>query len=306
MRTTIRHGLSVVIAASSVGVLGMGLGACLDDYTVLPPDAGASPGVDSAPPPAQEAGPIAPEAGTDATPGTDAEAGGPKTHCDTVMPPAMANQFLCADFDSLLLSKGWDDVMRNNGGTAEKTMDVAFSAPFALAANASGSNSAGVLTWKRSAPTAFLDAMAVFRLNPGMLGGVAPASQGVIELLTISTTNASVTFGYSRGSTVFDTTGAAYTGYFVNVATFGSGAAAVQRNKVNNVPANVWTEVKLTWESSGKTNLFYDNANVLGIAGTGSNDTQVSFRLGAVGNGGVVGAMPVHRFDDVELSIHRQ
>jgi hypothetical protein len=179
-----------------------------------------------------------------------------------------------------LPGKGWDDVMRKNGGTADKTTDVAVSMPNAMVANALGTGSEGAFYWKRSGANPFIEASAVFHINPTTLAGVLAPSSGVLQL------------------------GAQYIGYFMENTTFG-GAAAITRHKIATPLApNVWTEVKLVWEAAGKFNLFYNDINVLGISGFSTADTMVGFRLGAFASGNM-GPMPVHRFDDVRLSIRR-
>jgi hypothetical protein len=303
MRDTVRRALFVAFTASICGTAGMGLSACLEDYTVLPPDAGGGPaGFDSSMPPGQEAGPT-PDAGADV--GSDADAAMPRTHCDDVVAPVGAAQFLCADFDSPLLSKGWDKVERTDGGTAEKTQQVATSPPNALVTTTTGFAYA-TLTWEAKAAKAFSEATALFQINPTQLAGVMPAASGVVELVHITTSNGSVTFGYSRGSSTIEPTGAQYYGYYVSNAAFG-GAAAIQYYPITTVqlPTTTWTEVKITWEAGGKLNVYYNNINVLGVGGFGSMDTNVSFRLGAYASGDTGPVMPAHRFDDVVLSVRR-
>ena len=198
--------------------------------------------------------------------------------------------------------KGWDAITRTDGGTAEKTTDVAISNPNALSTNAQGFGAEGALTWRRNGPMTFTEATAIFHINPGVIGGVAPPSSGTLELMAMTTSNASVTFGHSRGSTEFD--GNPYYGYFMYNAAFG-GAAALNRYKIaTSLVPDSWTEVKVVWEAAGKFNVFYNGINVLGISGFGSTDTSVSFRLGATASGNAQ-LMPVHRFDDIELSIRR-
>ncbi len=302
MRKTAR--LLLLASLVSTGT-GFGLVACLDDYKVLPPatDSGALPGSDSSTtPPVDFGGSTDGSTGTDSAVAPDVDAGPAPTHCDGVIAPPGAVDFLCADFDSPVLEKGWDSVTRTDGGLAEQSMAVATSQPFSLVTNTVGFGSA-TLSWKKSGAVAFTEATTVVQVNPGQLGGVAPPSTGTMELVHMTTSNASVTFGYSRGSTEFD--GAQYTGYFIYNAAFG-GAAAISRTKITAVQLipNVWTEVKIVWGSDGKLNVFYNNINVLGINGFSTNDTAVTFRLGASA-GGDVGAMPVHRFDDARMSIRR-
>ena len=302
---TLFGGLSTRLAVASVAcgaclVGGAALVAC-EDFNVLPPVTDSGPGFDSSTPPTEEAGPKA-DAGADADAGS--ETGPPQTYCDSVAPPVGSVHFLCADFDSPLIGKGWDDVTRKVGGMVDKTTDVAVSMPNALLATAKGVGSEGTLTWKRIGANRFTEATAIFSINPTILAGVALPSAGVLELLHITTTNGSITFGYSRGSTDFDVTGARYTGYYVSNAAFG-GAAAIMRYKVPTaLDPQVWTEVKLAWEASGKFNLSYNGINVLGIAGFSTMDTSVSFRLGAYADGDL-GIMPQHRFDNVGFSIRR-
>lgn len=288
---------SVVMAAGGTVV------ACFDDYRVgdVATDA-ATTGPDSATTSPPDGGSSTNDAATDAPPtGNDAEAGPPPTFCDGVIPPANVVNFLCADFDSLVLGKGWDDVTRLNGGTIDKNNAVAFSPPSSMVANALGTGSNGSLTWKKVGAQRFVEATALFQINPGILGGVVPPSQGTLDLVHITTTNASVTLGLSRGAT-FE--GAAYFGYFMGTAAFG-GAAALTNYKIPTaIDANVWTEVRITWEAGGKLNVFFGGQNVLGVAAYASNDTSVTFRVGAVARGNM-GAMPVHRFDNVQLGIRR-
>lgn len=304
MRTT-RTRLNRLLFASAVaGLAAVGLLACFEDFKVLQPETDAAPQVDSATPQVDSATPPA-EGGLDAA--VDGEAGPKTTHCDGVAAPVGVNpgDFLCADFDSPMLMKGWDNITRTDGGVIEKTMDVAVSPPNALSTTASGSFGQGTLTWKKNGAQKFTGATAVFHINPSVLGGVVPAAQGTLELVHITTSNASVTFGYSRGSNDFGGP-PGYIGYFVNVAAFG-GAAAIQRFKITAVQLdpNVWTEVRLTWEAaSGIVAVAYNNNKIFSQTGFSSLDTSVSFRLGAYGSGDV-GIMPLHRFDDVELSIRR-
>ena len=205
---------------------------------------------------------------------------------------------------SPLLSKGWDSITRTDGGVIEKTSDVAVSQPNAMSTTASGSFGQGTLFWRKGAAQRFTEATAVFQINPTVLGGVVPAATGTLELMHITTSNASVTFGYSRGSNDFGGP-PGYYGYFVNVAAFG-GAAAIQRFKITGAPLepNVWTEVKVSWEATGSVIVLYNKTKIFSETGFSSLDTSVSFRLGAYAAGNV-GVMPFHRFDDVALSIRR-
>ncbi len=292
------------IAAALAGAAAVGLLACLEDFKVLPPGAAdAASQVDSASPPVDGAAP--PVDGAVDSP-TDPDAGPKPTRCDGVVPPVGVNagDFLCADFDSPMLGKAWDSVFRSDGGTIEKTSDVAVSQPNAMTTTARGSFSEGTMLWKKGGPQAFSQATAAFHINPSILGGVVPAADGLLELMRISTSNASVTFGFSRGSNDFG--GAPYYGYFVNVSAFG-GAAAIKRFTISTVQldANVWTAVKLIWEAAtGNVVVLYNNNKIFSETGFSSLDTVVSFRLGAFAAGDV-GIMPAHRFDDVELSIRR-
>jgi len=176
-------------------------------------------------------------------------------------------------------------------------------APFAFLTNAEGFGAQGALTWAKTGAKAFTGATAVFHINPSQLGGLAPASPGTLELVEITTNNALVTFGYSRGSSMID--GAPYIGYYIANAAFG-GAAALNNYKITAVQlvVDVWTEVKLSWLSSGQFDVSYNGINVLSQSGFGSNATKVTFRVGAFASGNAQ-MMPPVRLDDVELSIRR-
>jgi hypothetical protein len=292
---------STLLVAAAATASSAALFACLDGYRVAQDEADAASGVDASPAgPGEGGGPT--DSGADSAPARDAEAGPPGTFCDGVVAPPGVTDFFCADFDAPLLAKGWDDKTTTNGGTLDKTTAVAVSQPSALVATAFGTGSEGTLTWKKAGAKKFLEATAVLQINPSVLGGVAPPSQGTLELVHITTTNASVTFGVSRGSTSID--GNPYVGFYITTAAFG-GAAALKNAVVSTaLAANTWTDVKLVWASTGKVDLFYNGISVFSDSGFGSQDTSVSFRVGARARGDL-GAMPAHRFDDVQLGVRR-
>lgn len=303
MRITRTRLIRGLFAAAATGAAAVSLLACLGDFNVLPPETDAASKVDSATPPIDGTTPPG-DGGFDAR--DDGDAGPRPTRCDGVATPVGVNpgDFLCADFDSPVLSKAWDSVIRTDGGVIEKTSDVAVSQPSAMSTTASGFGQATLL-WRKGGAQRFTEATAVFQINPSVLAGVAPPATGTLELMHITTSNASVTFGYSRGSNDFGGP-PGYYGYYVNVAAFG-GAAAIQRFKITGAPLdpNVWTEVTVTWEAAGGSVIvLYNKTKIFSETGFSSLDTSVSFRLGAYAAGNV-GVMPLHRFDDVALSIRR-
>ena len=299
MRSLVRRSFFVALVAVSAGA---GLLACLEDFKVLAPTADSgTPGVDSSISPVPEAGPGIDSATPDAS--VDADAGRPPTHCDSVVAPAGSADFFCADFDSMLLAKGWDSVGRTDGGTADQTNVVAVSPPFSFLSNVQGFGAQATLNWAKTGAKAFSEATAIFHINPSQLGGVAPASPGTVELVEITTNNALVSFGFSRGSSMID--GSPYYGYYIANAAFG-GAAALVNYKITSAQlvVDVWTEVKLSWLANGHFDVSYNGISVLSQAGFDSNATKVSFRVGAYANGNAQ-VIPAARLDDVELSIRR-
>lgn len=239
--------------------------------------------------------------------GEDADAAKPKTYCDDFVPPVGADQFFCADFDSLVLGKGWDNAQRSDGGTLEKSSDLFVSAPNSMLTAAVGGPADGYFVWKRAGAKAFDQAIARFKINPGQIGGLSAPTETLLQLAEIRTSNALVAFGYSRGATGFQDAPSSSTqhfGYYVSNAAFG-GAAILQKFRITQaLPPNVWTGVDITWEKDGKINVSYNNLSVFAKAGFPSNDTVVTFNIGAqLGTNG--GVMPPHHMDNVELSIRR-
>jgi hypothetical protein len=299
-----RTSLVVVIAAAACA--SSVVAACVGDEPVpttdasTPPADAATPVVDSATGPgdssADTSTPVVDSSTTDAT---DAA----KTFCDGQIAPVGFADFFCADFDGAgPFDQGFTSKNQSDGGILARTTAVAFSDPASLLTSGGGVNRIGSLSWKKTGPTAFTQAVLTVRVNPDILGGVIAPNTGSVKLLEIITSNALVSLRYTAGGTVDGQ--ANYTGYYFRAAAFGGAAALNEMRITTNLAANSWTNVKLSWAANGTASISYNEVAVFNTSAFGSVDTAITFTVGSEGSG-TTGGVPPYRYDNAMFAIRR-
>lgn len=226
-----------------------------------------------------------------------------KTFCSTQIAPVGFTDFFCADFDGTgPVEEGFTNKTLSDGGVLSRTTAVAYSAPNALFTSALGTNRVGTLSWRKTGGATFTQAVLTARVNPDILGGVVPPGTGDVKLLEITSSNALAAVYYTAGGSVGGT--ANYTGYYYEGRAFGGGVALKQFPITTRLTSSTWTEVKLTWASTGAVTVAYNGVTVFTDSGFSSTDTALTFTVGSAGSG-TTGAVPPHRFDDVMFAIRR-
>lgn len=226
-----------------------------------------------------------------------------KTFCDSQVAPVGFTDFFCADFDGPgPVEQGFTTKNLSNGGTITKTTAVAFSDPASMVTSAFGPNRVGSLTWRKTGAANFTQATATARINPDLLGGVAPSNTGTVKLLEIKTSNALVALRYTAGATIDGR--ASYTGYFFEAAAFGTAAARTEKIIPTGLATSTWTNVKLTWASTGAVSVSYNDVAIFTDNTFGSTDSALAFMVGAEGTG-TTGPVGPYRFDNVAFAVRR-
>ncbi len=280
--------------------------ACVGDDPILAGGEDAStPAPDSATPvdssvtPATDAG--VDSAVLDANVPDTADAA--KTFCSSQIAPVGFTDFFCADFDGPgPVEQGFTTKNLSDGGTLSKTTEVAFSDPASLLTSAFGANRVGSLTWRKTGGANFTQATATARINPGVLGGVAPPNTGTVKLLEIKTSNALVALRYTAGDTIDGR--ANYTGYYFEALAFGGAAARTEKVISTGLATSTWTNVKLDWASTGTVSISYNDVAIFTQTTFGSTDSALSFTVGAEGSG-TTGPVGPYRFDNVMFAVRR-
>ncbi len=230
-----------------------------------------------------------------------------KRHCETVTKPLAPTEFFCADFDGPDASEGWTNTFRTDGGTLDLTTSAFVSAPQGLVAhpaNGIGNGSGPQLQWSAAGAENFVKAELRAHMNPTAPGGLTSYT-GIIKLLEVTTTNALVGFYFSNGSDLASTPAQNnYVGYFIKAAAFGGAAVQADYPVTTALATTTWTDVKLTWQASGQTDLSYNAVSVFNKALFGSTDTSLTFSVGAASSGNVIEPTQM-RFDDIEITLDR-
>lgn len=226
-----------------------------------------------------------------------------KTFCDTQVAPVGFTDFFCADFDGPgPVEQGFTTKNLSDGGAVTKTTAVAFSDPASMVTSALGANRIGSLTWRKTGAANFTQATATARINPDLLGGVVPPNTGTVKLLEIKTSNALVALRYTAGATIDGR--ASYTGYYFEAAAFGGAAARTEKVITTGLAASTWTNVKLTWASTGAVSVSYNDVAIFTDTTYGSTDSALVFTVGAEGSG-TTGPVGAYRFDNIAFAVRR-
>ena len=290
----------VIAAATCVGSL---VAACVGDEPVPTTDASTSTPVDATTPVDSSTPPA--DSSTDTSkPVVDsgADATG-KTFCDGQIAPVGFADFFCADFDGPgPFDQGFTSKNQSDGGILARTTAVVFSDPASLLTSGGGVNRVGSLSWRKTGPAAFTQAVLTVRVNPDILGGVVAPNTGSVKLLEITTSNALVSLRYTAGGTVDGQ--ANYTGYFFRASAFGGAAALTEMRIATNLAANSWTNVKLSWAADGAASVSYNEVAVFNTSTYGSTDTALTFTVGSEGSG-TTGGVPPYRYDNAMFAIRR-
>jgi hypothetical protein len=277
--------------------------ACLGDDPSLPPpaagDADAQADGASATPDGSS--------GEDAAPAVDAGADAAGRHCARYTPPSGAAQSFCADFDGDDLDEGWNEAILTDGGTLERTKSFFFSAPQALLAlpAKSGFDQGGALFLERGGPDQVTEISLRMRLNPALPGGIRPADTSSYEVTRVGTDRLIFELRYTdRGET--SGLGADYKGFFAVRMLLG-GAAQILYDPLPVQPQfDAWTDVRITWRSTGNIAMTFNGVSVLNLPGSApAASTLVRARVGALAKG-ALGEPTAMRFDDVEIAVKRE
>jgi len=298
-----RTSLVVVIAAAACA--SSVVAACVGDEPVptadasTPPADAATPVVDSSTGPGDSSADTSTPVVDSSADATDAA----KTFCDGQIAPVGFTDFFCADFDGAgPFDQGFTSKNQSDGGILARTTTVAFSDPASLLTSGGGVNRIGSLSWKKTGPTAFTQAVLTVRVNPDILGGVVAPNTGSVKLLEIITSNALVSLRYTAGGTVDGQ--ANYTGYYFRAAAFGGAAALTEMRIATGLAANSWTNVKLSWAANGTASVSYNEVAVFNTSTFGSVDTAITFTVGSEGSG-TTGGVPPYRYDNAMFAIRR-
>jgi hypothetical protein len=296
---------SLVVAIAAAACAGSIVAACVGDEAVPTTDASTpTPVVDAAIPVDSS---TTPDASADTSKpvvdsATDA-ADAAKTFCDGQIAPVGFADFFCADFDGPgPFDQGFTSKNQSDGGTLARTTTVAFSDPASLLTSGGGMNRVGSLSWRKTGPTAFTQAVLTVRVNPDILAGVVAPNTGSVKMLEIITSNALVSLRYTAGGTVDGQ--ANYTGYFFRAAAFGGAAALTEMRIATGLAANSWTNVKLSWAADGTASVSYNEVAVFNTSTFGSVDTALTFTVGSEGSG-TTGGVPPYRYDNAMFAIRR-
>ncbi len=226
--------------------------------------------------------------------------------CDTppgARPMGVAvGDYLCADFESALFSKGWDNAPLPAAGSLDKTRDVSVSKPFALSATGSTPvRTEAILTWTPPVGRPiFTEVGASFQLNSVVAKGSSP-TRSYIELVRLSATLEWVTFGIERQPTVLQPIPTVPTAY----VEFGnSNGETVPFAVQEPLKLNNWNDIKFTWSANGTILLLINGNKAVIKQGYGTQSRTLSVRLGAKATGEVTG-FETHRFDNVQLGVTR-
>jgi hypothetical protein len=253
-----------------------------------------------------------PALGVDASTSSEADAalgsfdaGRPRAYCDGRSAPSGVSDYLCASFDSQQLDEGWSGRTRTDAGLAEQTSLVARSAPFSFLAATMG-DASETLWWRKTGAQAITGVTAIVHLDPRGDGERVPISEGTLALVRIAAASGvpgapQAYFGFSAGALEVRKT--LFFGYFVTTWSDSTDSAST-RLIIPQLPSNVWTEVKIVWETTNQLNVFYNDTNVLSMPAPFFESTSATVTIGAE-TVGQVGVVPAHRFDDIELSIRR-
>jgi hypothetical protein len=151
----------------------------------------------------------------------------------------------------------------------------------------------------------FTEAALRTQMNPTQLGGVVSYT-GSVKLLEITTSNALVSFNFTRGANLSPPANMmGYSGYYLTASAFGGAAIKSDYVVGTALQPNTWTDVKLDWlASTGNMKLTYNGITIVNQTGYGSTDTQVKFTVGSLASG-QVSVSESMRFDDVECTVSR-
>jgi hypothetical protein len=242
----------------------------------------------------------------DAAPAVDAGADAGR-HCARYTPPSGAAQSFCADFDGADLDEGWNEAILTDGGTLDRTKSFFFSAPQALLAlpAKSGFDEGGALFLERGGPDQVTEISLRMRLNPALPGGIRPADTSSYEVARVGTDRLIFELRYTdRGET--SNLGADYKGFFAVRMLLG-GAAQILYDQLPVQPQfDAWTDVRITWRSTGNIAMTFNGVSVLNLSGSAPPaSTLVRARVGALAKG-ALGAPTAMRIDDVEIAVKRE
>lgn len=293
------RGALVAVCASASGLAATA--GCVGDDPAAQPGAtdagtnqdGTRPAeTDSGGGPATQDGSVSTDAGTN-TDASDA----PVRFCATQSPATGVADFFCADFDGSQVNEGFTRVVGSDAGTLTQSTAGFFSPPASL----TPSNSAGLL-WEKTGPTAFSEVNLEFRLNVGVLGGVAAPQSGSVKIAELSSLDTNVGLFFTRGGTV---SGSPYTGYYVVATSCPSACGLTQQKITTAMPTNVWTKINLTWTSDGLVIVTYNDVEVLNKSAFSSTSTKITATIGLVESSDPP-LMPYHGFDNVIVQVKRK
>jgi hypothetical protein len=241
----------------------------------------------------------------------DAQNPGPKRFCQTQSPLNGVTDFFCADFDGKKLDEGFTKVLLEDGGAAGDTAVLArrtdvFSSPPASLSTMKG----GALYWEKLGGMPFIETVVDVRIHAGALAGPVGPSSGFITLLKVSTIGLSATTAgsyielrYQNGPQV-DGGGAEYTGYSIWVSSCEDNCSLLRTPLPNQLPVNVWTDVRLVWQNSGAVKVTFNGLSVFESSSVPTNSAKISATLGVVESGPVL-VVGTYAFDNFIVSVKR-
>jgi hypothetical protein len=291
--------LTALAAVVSLGIVAACIGSDGDESTRGTADAGTPDGGRLGDPPA------------DAPVDTDADAAEP-TFCDGNPKPVGIDDYLCADFDRGSINAGFTSTFFTSGGTLEPTSVVAASAPNALLANMSASDTAiqqrgGALEWLVTGTKQIKTVSITVKINPNVDGTVFAPSPGSIELVGIEIPSvANISLRYQDGAATNGDLPSNYKGYYLHNQLY---AGAVGHLPISPAFASAqWTTMKLDLNfSTNKGTLSQNGSVVLNNVSVATQPTSnFTFDVGYRRRSGTVARPTAHRFDDVIVAVTRQ